>query len=329
VAPALAPGGPRRYGQRVVPFTPPEPFAHEVLLYDGPRDLLSRTLPFIVEGVRAGEPVMVAVTPPKLAALRSALGDDAAEVAFVDMAELGRNPARIIPAWEAFAREHHAAGRAVRGIGEPVWGGRTSEELIECQLHEALLNVAFAGRGPFRLMCPYDRTALDPAVIREACCSHPVVVDDTGRAPSREFRRDELTAPFETPLSRPPASTQALSFDRRTLDVVRGFTARRAEEAGLGAARAGDLVLAVNEIATNSIRHAGGHGVLRAWREDHELVCEVRDPGRIEDPLAGRHIPAVDQLGGRGIWIANRLCDLVQLRSLPEGTVVRLRMTVG
>jgi anti-sigma regulatory factor (Ser/Thr protein kinase) len=300
------------------------------MLYDGPRELIARALPFIADGVRGREPVMVAVTAEKIAALRSALGDDAEEVAFVDMAQLGRNPARIIPAWETFAGEHHAAGRAVRGIGEPIWHGRTPEELIECQLHEALLNVAFAGSGPFRLMCPYDRGALDPAVVREACCSHPVVTDGDGRAPSRDFRGEaEMIAPFETPLSVPPASTQALSFDRRMLDVVRGFTARRAAEADLGAARTGDLVLAVNEIASNSVRHAGGHGVLRSWREGRDLVCEVRDPGRIDDPLAGRRVPATDQRGGRGIWIANQLCDLVQLRSLPAGTVVRLRMAAA
>jgi anti-sigma regulatory factor (Ser/Thr protein kinase) len=309
--------------------SPPESFAHEVLFYDGPRDLIARTVPFIADGVRAGEPVMVAVEQPKIDALRSALGDRAGDVTFVDMVALGRNPARIIPAWEAFLNGHGGRGRPLRGIGEPVWPGRPAEELIECQLHEALLNVAFADGGPFRLLCPYDRTALDPAVLHEARCTHPVVVDGARRAPSRDFRGGELTAPFETPLSRPPASTTALSFERRTLDLVRAVTARAAREAGLSAARVADLVLAVNEIASNSVRHAGGRGVLRSWRDAGDVVFEVRDPGRIADPLAGRRVPLVDQLGGRGIWIANRLCDLVQVRSLPEGTVVRLRMAAG
>jgi anti-sigma regulatory factor (Ser/Thr protein kinase) len=307
-----------------------ELFQHEVLIYDGPDDLVARTVPFLAAGVQADEPMMVAVGAGKIRAMRAALGDDADDVTFVDMEELGRNPARIIPAWQGFLQEHQAPGTAVRGIGEPIWSGRSSEELVECQLHEALLNVAFAGSGPFRLVCPYDRSALEPAVLREARCSHPVVVDGAERTPSRDYRAgDELTSPFETPLSRPPASTEALSFDRRTLDLVRAFTARRAGEAGLSAARSGDLVLAVNEIASNSVRHAGGNGVLRAWRDGGDLVCEVRDPGRIDDPLVGRRIPGLDQLGGRGIWIANRLCDLVQLRSLPEGTVVRLRMAAG
>ena len=57
-----------------------------------------------------------------------------------------------------------------------------------------------------------------------------------------------------------------------------------------------------------------------------ELVCEVRDAGRIDDPLAGRERPTFDREGGRGLWMINRLCDLVQLRSFPSGAVVRLHV---
>ena len=32
------------------------------------------------------------------------------------------------------------------------------------------------------------------------------------------------------------------------------------------------------------------------------------------------------QPGGYGLWLANQLCDLVQIRSLPAGTAVRLHM---
>jgi anti-sigma regulatory factor (Ser/Thr protein kinase) len=98
--------------------------------------------------------------------------------------------------------------------------------------------------------------------------------------------------------------------------------------AGLGEARTADLVLAVDEVATNSLRHGGGRGTLRIWREDGAVVCEVRDAGRIEDPMAGRERPAPDGDGGRGLWMVNQLCDLVQLRTLPTGAVVRLHLYV-
>jgi hypothetical protein len=37
------------------------------------------------------------------------------------------------------------------------------------------------------------------------------------------------------------------------------------------------LVLAVDEVATNSLRHGGGRGTLRIWRDADAVVCEVRD----------------------------------------------------
>jgi anti-sigma regulatory factor (Ser/Thr protein kinase) len=100
-----------------------------------------------------------------------------------------------------------------------------------------------------------------------------------------------------------------------------------ARSAGVKAARAEDLVLAVNELATNSIRHGGGRGVVRAWREPDAFVCEVRDEGRIDDPLAGRATPDDVRKSARGLWLVNQLCDLVQLRSLRDGCAVRLHVS--
>jgi hypothetical protein len=56
------------------------------------------------------------------------------------------------------------------------------------------------------------------------------------------------------------------------------------------------------------------------------VICEISDAGSIADPLVGRENPPVDRLGGRGLWMANQLCDLVQVRSGAFGTVVRLHV---
>jgi hypothetical protein len=50
----------------------------------------------------------------------------------------------------------------------------------------------------------------------------------------------------------------------------------------------------------------------------------IRDGGRFDKPLADRQRPSRNIAGPRGLWVANQLCDLVQIRTLPEGTVVRL-----
>lgn len=107
---------------------------------------------------------------------------------------------------------------------------------------------------------------------------------------------------------------------------MRELVAERAGESGLSRARAKALVLAVNEIATNSVRHGGGSGTLRVWEEGDFVVCQVEDRGRIEEPMVGRRQPVADEPGGRGLWLANQLCDLVQVRTFEQGNVVRVHM---
>jgi hypothetical protein len=68
---------------------------------------------------------------------------------------------------------------------------------------------------------------------------------------------------------------------------------------------------------------------VRIWREDGAVLCEVAGPGRFDDPLAGRRRPLPTEVRGRGLWIVNQLCDLVQLRNRPDGNVVRIRLDLS
>ena len=106
--------------------------------------------------------------------------------------------------------------------------------------------------------------------------------------------------------------------------MVSGTT--RAETAGLPEDRREDLVLAVNELASNSVRHGGGKGTVRIRPTAGGIVCEVGDSGRLDDPLAGRVRPQLEQSGGYGLWMANQLCDLVQIRPFSDGTTVRVHL---
>ena len=305
---------------------PTEGFRHEALLYAGTDGFLEAIVPWVADAVSAQEPTLVVVSAAKIARLREELGPDAAEqVTFADMAGVGGNPARIIPAWREFVDAHGGHGRRLRGIGEPIWAQRSPAELVECQRHEALLNLAFAGAEDFWLLCPYDVDALDPGVIERAHHSHPVVVTDGGPRESAAYEDlPVVAAPFAQPLPDPPADADELPFVSGTLASVRRLVKLRAEAAGMLAERAGDLVLAVNEVATNSIRHGGGGGVLRVWPAGDALICEVADAGRIADPLAGRQRPTSGQSGGHGLWLCNQICELVQLRTFATGSVVRL-----
>ena len=300
-------------------------FRHEALLYQGEVGFLTGTLPFIRQGVAAGEPVLVVVSAARIGLLRAALGADADRVAFADRADVGANPARIIPAWRDFVAA--TGGRNARGIGEPIWAERTPAQLVECQRHEALLNLAFAGEPAWWLLCPYDTGALGPEVLEEAERSHPYVSERGLARDSAGYQGLEGAAePFAAPLPDPPAGLTELRFDSGSLAGLRELVSREAAAAGLDPGRAGDLVLAVDEVATNSLRHGGGRGTLRIWRDDGALVCEVRDAGRLHDPMAGRVRPVPERDGGRGLWMVNQLCDLVQLRSFPDGAVVRVHV---
>jgi anti-sigma regulatory factor (Ser/Thr protein kinase) len=300
-------------------------FRHEALFYAGDGEFVTAVSSFIREGVHAGEPVLVLVPGPKLEMLRWSLQRDAANIRFEDMTELGRNPGRVISIWQDFAADHRSAPN-IRGVGEPVWPGRTADELVECERHEDLLNLAFAG-APLWLLCPYDTTTLDPSVIAEATRTHRRTADHRLRSANAPLRlRVDIGDPLQGRLADPPDDVSYVPFDGDGLGNVRAAVTRLAEQHGLDQEAREGLVLALNEVATNSVRYGGGQGELRAWTTDDSLVCEVRDGGVIADPLVGRFRPNPTADRGFGLWLANHLCDLVQIRSGPKGSIVRLHM---
>ncbi|HEX5224931.1 MAG TPA: ATP-binding protein [Solirubrobacteraceae bacterium] len=120
-----------------------------------------------------------------------------------------------------------------------------------------------------------------------------------------------------------------LDFTIDHLGTLRNAVASAAESASLQAERAADLVLAVNELATNSICHGGGRGTLRMWREGGTLLCEVHDRGHIPEGLFHHDAerPDPDAMSGRGLWLVDHLCDAVHVVSSPEaGSTVRVHM---
>lgn len=297
-------------------------FQHEALIYDGSDEYLAATMPFLQAGIEAEQSVLVAVGPEQTELLQRELGSDARWIRFADMREVGRNPASIIPLWRDFVDE--SPGRPVRGIGEPVWASRSSAALEECQRHEALLNVAFEPGPAWDLLCPYDAGSLDEEVLEKVAHSHSCVHRDGSRERSRSFV--PATDCFEGELPPPAATPEVLTFGLTELGEVRRRVAAVAEEAGMDPGEVADLVTATSELAANSVMHGGGRGTLRLWREEERLLAEVEDRGRIEEPLVGRIRPDISQEGGRGLWLANQLCDLVQIRSGEAGTTVRLHV---
>ena len=299
-------------------------FQHRALIFACADEYLAGTVPFLWAALEAEEPALVVVCRSQAAMLEAELGGDAQWVHFVTMEEVGRNPASIIPLWRNFVDEN--GGGPVRGIGEPTWCGRSPAALEECHRHEALLNLALAEDRLFSLLCPYDAGLLPADALERVAVSHRQVESGGSAEESAEFDPDPdyFAGKLPAPSSRP----EMLRFGLTELAEVRDRVARAAERTGMGRREVADLVTAASELAANSVMHGGGTGTLRLWRDGGTLLTEVEDRGRIEAPLVGRLRPGISQEGGRGLWLANQLCDLVQIRSGEGGTVVRLHVLV-
>ena len=289
---------------------------HTAFFYRGQREYAAGIVAFVRAGLAAGEPALLALPGGKPRAIGDCLDDVPGEVAFTDMAELGRNPARIIPELRAFTDKH--PGQRVRYVGEPIWPGRSAAEICEATRHEALVNLAFA-QAPIALLCPYDASGLTGSVLTGARRTHQ---EPAATGATRHTWQDNLPPECDRPLDPPPAEAEALAYDTNLAPVrqlVRGY----ARHAGLSAERTVDLVLAANEIAANTIAHTTGSGVLHVWHTPEEVVCQVHDQGEITDPLAGRVRNGPDNRG-HGLWLVNQVCDLVELRTRRAGTTVRM-----
>jgi anti-sigma regulatory factor (Ser/Thr protein kinase) len=300
-----------------------EGFRHAALFYRGWGDYRVAVTGFIRAALGRGEPVLVAVPGRSAGVLKAALDHDVPRVEFAEMSVMGRNPAGIIPAVRAFTDAH--AGTPVSYVGEPAWPGRSGPELVETTKHEALINLAFADLA-VSIMCPYDRAGLPLSVLAGAERTHPVLIAGGAREPSPVYLGPNRLPPqCEEALPAPPVGAEVLAYDI-DLRPVRALVARHSISAGLADARASDLVLAVSEVAANTLRHTPAGGVLHVWSTLDEVICQTHDRGWITDPLAGRRRPPAERPGGQGLWVVNQICDLVEMRTGRTGTTVRMHM---
>lgn len=295
---------------------------HMLYPYAGTQDYLDGLLAYVDEARAADASVVICAPEDRCDLLRGYLRESDS-VAFMDLTALGTNPGRLIPAWREWIDRRNSVG-AVHGIGESVWSGRSAARLSELQYHEWLLNLAFAQTPTWSLLCPYDTVGQSEEIVEALGRSHPLVWDGATSTTTTYYTPGPYAfAQFAAPRT-PYDETQYTIHD---LTSLRELVTRWAASHNLPADRTRDLMLAVTEVASNSIRHGGGKGTLRVWVEDGALVCEFRDAGVIKDPMVGRVRPAANQIGGCGLWFVHQLCDLVEIRSEPaHGTCIRLHM---
>jgi serine/threonine-protein kinase RsbW len=119
-----------------------------------------------------------------------------------------------------------------------------------------------------------------------------------------------------------------IAADVNNLAAIRQFVAEIAEAAGFSADAVGDLMLAVDEAATNVIVHAYKDRldiieIAPAWHDD-TLEIRLRDHGPPFDPTRvpppDLSIPLEERaLGGLGIYLMRQSVDKVSYRVTPAG----------
>jgi anti-sigma regulatory factor (Ser/Thr protein kinase) len=112
-------------------------------------------------------------------------------------------------------------------------------------------------------------------------------------------------------------------FDADGLYALRAALAAHADHLGAAPEQVERLLIVGGELATNAIRHGGGAGRLRMWRDGRLLRCQISDRGPgMPDLDAGTRQPEPTALGGRGLWIVRHLCEDLVIETGPKGTTV-------
>jgi anti-sigma regulatory factor (Ser/Thr protein kinase) len=311
----------------------PATLTHDAMFYGSDDEFVSALIPFARDGLERDEAVVAAVTPANIDLLRDALGPDASAVSFLDRDEWYQRPATTVAGWLRLL-----AGAADRGqsrarlIGEVGFGKAPNHPTWT--RYEAALNDVFA-QAPAWIVCPYDTRVVPASLLGEARRTHPAIFHPEPR------RSDGYLTPAQfldaVPEPMPPVSgAPTVRLDINSLDVSTGVApARHAVSAVIAAGgwsgldRGDDLILAMSEIVTNSIRYGRGRRELRVWTDRDTVTCEVRDDGAgPADPLVGYRPPRPDTVGGRGMWIARQLCDALAVTRSGSSTVVRFAVTM-
>jgi anti-sigma regulatory factor (Ser/Thr protein kinase) len=304
---------------------------HQALLYGSDEEFLAGTVPFIQDGLDCGDPIRIATTDRSTGWLRAALGADARRVAFCDSSQWYRHPVRTLAAVCRTVQAPSPDGHRLRMIEEPLWSARTAQESKEWARYESLVNAALSSANA-TLLCTYDTRVVDPDIVAQVARTHPELVVNGGGRPSPSYADPAVFSAEcdRSPLPEPPPPALWLRFRRvDQLVTLRDFVNSHATRAGATAQHIEQFVQAVDEVATNAIEHGGGSSVLRIWIDRQTMSCEISDTGAgLRDPLAGHLPPSPFATRGRGLWLARQFCDLVELRTDPAGTTVRLHLSL-
>ncbi len=306
-------------------------FRHQAVLYDSVDGLASAVTPALHHALSRRDPVIVIMNGDNAELMATALGDLATQLEWLDSSPWERRMGARFDAVLTFLADRAAQGRPARIVHDQAPGEDLPDTLREYLRYEAVTNIAFDSfRTP--VLCLWDRRRYSARALEAVCRTHPELIQEGRAVRSPRYTEPEdylaegnrtlqLVAPEMTEIAHELQALTALSGLRRSLQQwARGW--------GMGREASEDLAMAVHEVAANAIEHGRAPADAVAWREPEGLVCEVRDRGTgPPEALTGYLRPAAGQSRGRGLWLARRLADLVEMSTQPPEIRIRLHFT--
>jgi len=293
---------------------------HSAFVYDSDDEYVARAVPFLREGLEAGEGAIVAHTKPGTAMMRDALGADATAVTFVDVSAAYTRPARALAAYHKVYAEQLQKTPKLRAVADVQFGPDPREWDVWTG-YEAVFNRSF-GHLPAWVLCTYAANGTPDPIIEGVWQTHPEVVDRTRWTTSGRYEDPDELLRRITPVPDPLPQLQSIPFGC-DIEQIRERLAADLIAAGLGGARTLEALLAVTEIATNAVQHGRGIKDIRIGTAGGRFVCEVTDRGPgFDDPAAGYLAPR-DGIGN-GLWVARQLTWRTEFFRSPTGFTARI-----
>lgn len=292
---------------------------HNAFVYESQDEYVARSTAFLSEGLEAGEGGIVATSRPVIAVMREALGPDSAKVRFVDVDSIYTRPARALAAYNQAYVELLRKTPSVRAVADIQYGNDPTER-DEWIAFEAVLNRSFA-HLPTWVLCTYNAEELADSVLEAVWRTHTEVLTHNTWSESKRFEPTELLRGL-TREPEPLSALRSISFGREP-ETFRERLARELAAASVPQAKALDMLVAANEIATNAVQHGRGVEEVRVGRANGRFVCEIVDRGDgFDDPAAGYLAPREGI--GTGLWVARQLTWRIEFFRSPTGFTARI-----
>jgi anti-sigma regulatory factor (Ser/Thr protein kinase) len=300
---------------------------HSVAFHDSESELMEQLVPVVTAAIDAGEALALALRPTTEKALRAAVEcpSDILGLARPDGPD-GPSGQTLAARWARELRELTTSGRQPVCVVTEHWSAFDGADGGFWTELDAAANIALSAL-PVSMTCFYPAYPLHGSVLDGALRNHRTVLrrgmlsaNDAYLPPTEVL----LATPAPAPLVLGPPDERR-TFGAWALNEVRDTVESTMLTAGFGRDRAEDVVLAVNEIATNAVEHGPGDAELCVWTDADGFVVEVHDGGVLHNPLPGLVAPHPAEPRGRGVWIARQLCDSLHVWADGDGTHVRLR----